>query len=33
MAGDEQPQDPEEMIERYFEVVPERYEIVEAVAT
>ena len=32
MDGDEQPQDPEEIIEQYFEVVPERYEIVETVA-
>jgi hypothetical protein len=31
MDGDAQPTDPEEMIEQYFEVAPERYEIVEAV--
>jgi hypothetical protein len=32
MDGDQEPEDPEEIIEQYFEVVPERYEIVEAVA-
>lgn len=29
---DDQPEDPEEMIEHYFEYVPERYEIVDAIA-
>jgi hypothetical protein len=30
MDGDEEPDDPQQMIEQYFDVVPERYEIVEA---
>jgi hypothetical protein len=30
--GEEQPEDPEDMIQQYFEVVAERYQIVEAEA-
>ena len=30
--GAEQPQDPEEIIERYFEEIADRYQIVEAEA-
>lgn len=29
MDGDEPPEDPEEMIEQYFEYVPERYDILD----